>query len=98
MEVLGFTEKFRFGDYAGVGFGEVQLHLCARSENGRVVGAGGVYLFCDAVDAYFVDLEARGALIGSRPRDYAYGMRDFWVKDPDGNQLSFGCTVCPQAA
>ncbi|HYF34602.1 MAG TPA: hypothetical protein VD994_04875, partial [Prosthecobacter sp.] len=24
---LGFSEKFRFGDYAGVEYGEVQIHL-----------------------------------------------------------------------
>ena len=25
------------------------------------------------------------------PKDYAYGMRDFIVADPDGNHLAFGC-------
>lgn len=76
----------------------MQLHLCAHRDNGRPAGGGGVYLFCDAVDQYFAELNTRGARIGSHPQDYAYGMRDFWVQDPDGNRLSFASTVGPQAA
>jgi hypothetical protein len=35
-------------------------------------------------------LKSRGARILYEPKDYPYGMRDFDIKDLDGNQLCFG--------
>ncbi len=90
-EVLGFSQDFRFGDYAGVKQGEVCLHLSGHSIHQRPVGAGSVYIFCDEVDAYCADIRAKGARILAEPKAYAYGLRDFIVVDPDGNHLSFGC-------
>jgi uncharacterized glyoxalase superfamily protein PhnB len=90
-EVLGFTEDFRFGDYAGIKFGEVILHLCGHSIHDRPVGGGAVYIFCDEVDSYYAGLKKRGAHVKSEPKDYPYGMRDFTIIDSDGNHLSFGC-------
>jgi catechol 2,3-dioxygenase-like lactoylglutathione lyase family enzyme len=91
---LGFTERFRFGDYAGVEHGEVQIHLSGpASTNKRQVGQGGIYIFCDDVDSYYADLIAKGATLQAPPRDYEYGMRDFAIEDPDGNLLGFGQEV-----
>lgn len=91
-EVLGFSADFRFGDYAGVKPGEVCLHLCRHSIHQRPVGGGTAYIFCaEPVDAYHAELGSRGAKLIAPPRDYAYGMRDFMVADPDGNHLAFGC-------
>ena len=94
--VLGFSERFRFGDYAGVQMGGegavVQIHLSGPgSTNKRAVGQGTIYVFCDAVDDYCAEIVARGATIQAPPRDYEYGMRDFVVEDPDGNLVTFGC-------
>ncbi len=90
-EVLGFGWRFRFGDYAGVEHGEVQIHLSGpQSTNKRAVGQGGIYIFCDDVDAYHAEISAKGATIQAPPKDYEYGMRDFCVEDPDGNLLGFG--------
>jgi catechol 2,3-dioxygenase-like lactoylglutathione lyase family enzyme len=59
---LGFSERFRFGDYAGVEHGEVQIHLFSpASTNKRQVGQGSIYIFCDDVDAYYAELIAKGA-------------------------------------
>jgi len=89
--VLGFAERFRFGDYAGVEHGEVQIHLSGpKSMNKRAVGQGGIYIFCDDVDAYYAEITGRGATAQAPPRDYEYGMRDFAVEDPDGNLVGFG--------
>jgi uncharacterized glyoxalase superfamily protein PhnB len=93
VEVLGFTEDFRFGDYAGVTIGDVCVHLCAHSIHQRPVGGGTVCIFADEVDSYYREIQAKGAQIKAEPRDYPYGMRDFMVVDPDGNHLSFGCEV-----
>ncbi|WP_050029713.1 glyoxalase superfamily protein [Verrucomicrobium sp. BvORR034] len=93
VEVLGFTEDFRFGEYAGVTIGDVCVHLCAHSIHQRPVGGGTVCIFADEVDSYYREIQAKGAQIKAEPRDYPYGMRDFMVVDPDGNHLSFGCEV-----
>lgn len=93
-EVLGFTEPFRFGDYAGVEHGEVQIHLSGPgATNKKIVGQGSLYIFCDDVNAYHAEIAARGARIQAPPRDYEYGMRDFVAEDPDGNQVAFGQEV-----
>jgi predicted enzyme related to lactoylglutathione lyase len=90
-EVLGFTERFRFGDYAGVEYQTVQIHLSGPgSSNKRQVGQGGIYIFCDGVDEYYEQVAARGAAIQAPPQDYEYGLRDFVVEDPDANLVTFG--------
>lgn len=91
LEILGFSEDFRFGDYAGVKFGEALIHLCGHSVHQRPVGGGTIYVFCDDVDSYYAEIRKKGAVLKSEPRDYDYGMRDFMVVDLDGNHLAFGC-------
>lgn len=93
---LGFTERFRFGDYAGVEHGEVQIHLSGPgSTNKRQVGQASIYIFCDDVDVYYAELLAKGASAQAPPKDYDYGMRDFVIEDPDGNLVGFGQEVAP---
>ena len=65
-EVLGFTEDFRFGDYAGVRHGEVLLHLCAHDFHKRPIGGGTVSIFCDEVDSYFEEIKKSGAVVKVR--------------------------------
>jgi catechol 2,3-dioxygenase-like lactoylglutathione lyase family enzyme len=90
-DVLGFTEDFRFGNYAGVKIGEVQVHLSQfGNPNSKPVGAGSMYIFCDEVDDYYREITAKGAKAQNPPKDYEYGMRDFIVEDPDGNFIGFG--------
>jgi uncharacterized glyoxalase superfamily protein PhnB len=54
-------------------------------------------VFSDEVDTYCAAAKARGAEIALEPTDEPYGMRDFVVRDPDGNVLTFGCPL-PQGA
>ncbi len=58
VEVLGFTEDFRFGLYAGIKFGPVQIHLNGNETHLKPVGSGSVFIFCDEVDAYFAAIKA----------------------------------------
>jgi uncharacterized glyoxalase superfamily protein PhnB len=58
-----------------------------------IIGAGTAYVICDEIDAYFASIKAAGATPRSEPKDRIYGMRDFAVLDPDGNQLTFGCDL-----
>lgn len=93
-EVLGFAERFRFGDYAGVEYGDVQIHLSGPAAmNKKQVGQGSIYIFCDDVDAYHAEIIARGAKVQAAPRDYEYGMRDFVIEDQDTNLIGIGQEV-----
>ena len=88
-DVLGFTEDFRYGNYAGVYLGEFQLHLCAHTIWSRPVGGGAVVIIGEEVDNFCSVIRARGATILLEPTDEPYGLRDFVVSDPDGNVLTF---------
>jgi catechol 2,3-dioxygenase-like lactoylglutathione lyase family enzyme len=90
-DVLGFDEDFRFGTYVGLKLGDFYLHLSQSDGQGRPIGAGTVYVFCDEVDTFFTDRVAGKAVdLVQAPMNAPYGMRDFIIRDPDGNQLSFG--------
>lgn len=94
--VLGFEPEFSFGEpprYASVKRDAVSVHLCASPENAARRGHGSVYVFCDEVDGYFRDVASRGAAVTSPLSTQPYGMRDFQIKDPDGNLLGFGKPV-----
>ncbi|GDY12929.1 hypothetical protein LBMAG53_18070 [Planctomycetota bacterium] len=95
VDVLGFREDFRFGKYAGVSLGAVQIHL-----NGNAfarAGHGEVYVFVDEVDQLAAAVTARGARVECPLADQAYGLRDVMFLDQDGNRLSFGCPVAKKA-
>ena len=96
-EVLGFEKDFEFGPYAGVHLGECYVHLCAHTTWKRPLGGGAVVVFCDEVDAYCEVVRERGAEIALEPTDEPYEMRDFAVRDPDGNVLTFGCSLAEAA-
>jgi uncharacterized glyoxalase superfamily protein PhnB len=91
-DVLGFTVEFQYDDYVGLSFGEAGLHLCGPAA-GQTAGGGAVYFFCDEIDAYFGTIRARGAMPERDPADQFYAMRDFSISDPDGNRLTFGCSL-----
>lgn len=93
LETLGFTEDFKFNDYAGIKFGEVALHLCGHNMQELPIGGGACYIFCDEVDAYYQEIARKGAKMRTTSQDWPYGMRDFTVIDPDGNRITFGCEI-----
>jgi len=92
-QVLGFVESFRMGTYAGLKIGECEIHVTLPGDFDRPVGGGTAYVICDEVDRYFAAIKGAGARPKTDPVDRMYGMRDFVVHDPDGNQLSFGCDI-----
>ena len=97
-DVLGFTITFQYGNptfYACLCRDEVALHLLAAQETKRIPGNGGICVFVRDVDAVHAELAARGANVVKLPQNYDYGMRDFDVVDPDGNQLTFGMGTSP---
>ncbi len=95
-EILGFKKEFVYGDlpyYAGVRTGNVILHLNSGEENMPRKGMGSIYVFCDEVDSFYESLRQKDVTITSKLETWPYDMRDFQIKDPDGNLLCFGCPV-----
>ena len=99
-DVLSFDVAFVYGQpafYAGVCRGHVTIHLQAAAETKRQPGHGAINIFVNDVDRLHDEFKARGARIVKPPADYSYGMRDFDLLDPDGNQLCFGMESRPKA-
>lgn len=92
-DILGFSEDFRYGNYAGVYLGECELHLCAHSIWKRPIGGGAVVIIGEEVDDYCATIKERGAPILLEPTDEPYGLRDFVTRDPDGNVLTFSAPL-----
>lgn len=94
---LGFEQDFIYGEpayYAGVRKDSIAIHLNQASESRQpLVGKGIVFIFCDEVDAYCEKVKQLGAVVVEEPEDRPYGVRDFGVKDIDGNTLCFGCSL-----
>lgn len=90
--VLGFSVDFEFGSVVGIRFGDIQIHLSgpASAGNKKAIGEGHVYIFCDEVDVYYEEILAKGADAFIPPGNRPYNVRDFAVKDADGNILAFG--------
>lgn len=73
--------------YMGVSKDDVWLHLSSSPEDGS---AGGVANFIvDNVDEIFADFEKRGVPVQTPPSDQAWGSREMYIRDPDGNSLRF---------
>jgi uncharacterized glyoxalase superfamily protein PhnB len=53
-------------------------------------GCFGAYVVADDIDALHARAAAAGAEITAAPHDTDYGSRDFALRDPEGNRLSFG--------
>jgi uncharacterized glyoxalase superfamily protein PhnB len=100
-DALGFNVTFQYGEpafYACLCRDEVSLHLRAANESKKwLAGNGALCVFVKDVDVLHAELVERGANILKPPQDYAYGMRDFDVTDPDGNYLTFGMESRPVA-
>jgi catechol 2,3-dioxygenase-like lactoylglutathione lyase family enzyme len=91
---LGFVVKWTMADYAIVGRdAEVEIHFWPRPD-GAAAHSSSVYVRPDDIDA--LHAEMAGAAEGGRiseVQDRDWGMREFYVWDPDGNLLRFGVPV-----
>jgi catechol 2,3-dioxygenase-like lactoylglutathione lyase family enzyme len=90
---LGFVVTFQYGNpifYTCLCRDEVALHLLSAQQTKRLPGNGAVCVFVKDMESLHAELTARGAKIVKPPQNYDYGMRDFDVIGPDGNQITFG--------
>lgn len=73
-----------------LGFGRDGLEFHASSHTGDGVPSGVVYFRCDDVDALHAEFVAAGAAIHIAPVDQNWGVRELYLRDPDGNSVRFG--------
>lgn len=92
---LGFTEEFRVGEppfYAGVQRDGIGIHLNLDDGTGRV-GNGACYSMVDDVNSLWDEFQEAGVEVIEPIGDRPYGMRDFYIRDGDGNSLGFGTSI-----
>jgi uncharacterized glyoxalase superfamily protein PhnB len=100
-QVFGFAERVQIGDHraqlcAGAGGGAV---IVADATHGRRSPAAAdgvtqsVMVRVDDVDAHYRAAVVAGAQVTSEPADYAYGERQYSVRDPAGHLWTFTQSV-----
>jgi hypothetical protein len=88
---LGFATFYRVDDFLGVRRGRMEIHFwpCADPE---LPNASGCYLRVTDVDALHREMspavEPPARIVA--PEDRPWGMREFYIWDPDGNLLKIG--------
>lgn len=90
-KVLGFKTEWTCGDppdCASVCRDGAEVNLTVPSTGQLTISR--VYFETRGVDAYYDRVSNAGAHIAVAIGDRPYGMRDFRVVDPAGNELSFG--------
>ena len=86
-DVLGFTSDFGDETYAVVWRDNSAIHFVRDEESPK-----GVHLFqwVKDVDAYFVEIVARGADVAMAPTNQPYGIRELGLRDINGVGIVFG--------
>src|SRR5262249_46143286 len=90
-EVLDFTVAWQFGDppfRAGVARDGFEIQLDAGGL-GAVHGPATVYCHVRGIDDFFEACRRRGAPLTRELAVRPWGVRDFQVVDPSGNQIGF---------
>jgi hypothetical protein len=87
---LGFSVAVHDPEYLIIGRDGIELHfwLC---DDRRIAEATSCYLRSPDVDTLHAEFAGKGEDIEmTAPKDFAWGMREFYVWDVNGNLLRFG--------
>jgi catechol 2,3-dioxygenase-like lactoylglutathione lyase family enzyme len=87
-DVLGFRINYQQDDLGVMDRDAVTVLLIARTA--RHTGIGSAYFYVADADALHAELTAKRANVQGEPVSHPWGLRDFIVLDPDGNELRFG--------
>ncbi|MEM7208284.1 MAG: glyoxalase superfamily protein [Pseudomonadota bacterium] len=93
---LGFEVSFEWGEppiYVGLHKDGVEIHLNSASNAPHEAGRGELSISTDEVDQLYEQCVQHGVEIMIAPGNREYGMRDFGIKDLDGNAINFGCEL-----
>lgn len=92
---LGFDLAWSWGeppDIAAVCRDNVEITLTQRAGT-KPVGATHIYLSVSGIDDYYKALVDASVNVVVPIEDRPYGMRDFRIADPSGNELSIGQAI-----
>ena len=98
-DLLGFNLAWCWGEppeLAGICRDAVELTLMDRAD--KPEGRARVCLRVTGIDALYAGLERAGAVISVPIGDRPYGLRDFRIVDPGGNELDIGEAIATQEA
>lgn len=89
VNVLGFSLDLEWGnpvEFAGVKRGNVEIFL---SEGAQGKKESWISIFISDVDSLFQEYESKQAIIKQPPTDFAWGVREMNIQDPDGHRIRF---------
>ena len=89
---LGFEVTFTWQepvDYAVLKLGGVSIHL-TRTDQSRPTLHTAIYIFVEGINELHEEYTKNGVEFSNPIGNREYGMRDFDVKDPEGNVIGFG--------
>lgn len=100
---LGFAVFVHNAGYAYVERDRVAFRLLALDDGAiNPPGCGHVYVDLRNIAGLFAELAEQLAALPvgkwSHPKDQPWGQREFWVRDPDGNLITFGEGIGSNAA
>lgn len=87
-DVLGFSINYQQHDLGVMDRDAVRLLLIGRARGHK--GIGSCYFYVYDADALYAELLENGANLQGEPVSQPWGLREFRVIDPEGNQLTFG--------
>lgn len=86
-ETMGL--EIGYEDEAMIYFPSVGL-IIDQARDETHIGPGTILgLNCDDADSEYENLRRRGALLEETPQDRPWGVRNFYLSDPDGHQIEF---------
>jgi catechol 2,3-dioxygenase-like lactoylglutathione lyase family enzyme len=89
-DVLGFTVNYQQDDLGVMDRDKVRILLVPRKDDAP--SSGGCCIYIANADQLHAELLAKGALVQGEPVSHPWGLREFKVLDPDGNEISFAQT------
>lgn len=89
-DVLGFSVNHEQADFAVMDRDEARILLDVRTERHRGIGACTIYV--RNADALYAELVGRGAQVTGEPVSRPWGLREFTVLDPGGNEITLAQT------
>lgn len=88
LSVLGFSLNYQQHDIGVIDRDSARILVIARTP--EHTGIASCYVYVHDADAVHAELVAKGADVRSEPVSQPWGLREFEVRDLDGNRLMIG--------
>ena len=87
-DIMGFRVNYQQHDIGVMDRDAVRVILIARTEEHS--GIGSCYVYVADADALHAELVSKGARVLAPPVSRPWGLREFEVRDPENNSITFG--------